>query len=54
MKKLLQNNNTTLFFAIINGIFAVNSFANQNWLWGMVAFVCCAICTTSYLNSISE
>ena len=50
MNNILQNRNMSLVCAIINSVFALHSFANGSWIFGLVCVAFAVFCGRNYLT----
>ena len=51
MNNFLASRQFSLFCAIFNGFFAINSFMNGSWVFGLICLAFCGLCTNNYLKS---
>ena len=49
MQGFLASKNFSLACAIFNGVFALHSFTNGSWIFGLICAAFCAFCTRNYL-----
>ena len=51
MPEFLASKNFSLACAIFNGGFAIHSFMNGSWLFGLVCVAFCGFCTKNYVTA---
>ena len=49
MTEFFASKNFSLACALFNGAFAINSFINGSWLFGLLCVAFCGYCTKNYL-----
>ena len=49
--ELLASRKASLICAVINAVWALNSFTTESYFFGFLAIGFCALCTRNYLKS---
>ena len=54
MRDLLASKNFSLICAIVNGVWAFNSFMLGSYGFGLLGLGFCALCTKNYMEGIEK